>query len=163
MTKEERDIQRKKRVLQYADTISDVSKACRRYHGVCRSDGRLSRQPWPRVNAYVAGSGVLVTSPYVQLGQVTFEAPKIGTSTEASKPDVLPVRGELSRNGELSLAAIAATIARPSPLPSAVAPARSKRRPRRARISPATTGPSFATVSRPCGVKFTCTVPPSAP
>jgi len=41
MTKEERDIQRKLRVLQYADTIGDVSKACR-YFGI----GRASFYPY---------------------------------------------------------------------------------------------------------------------
>jgi transposase len=41
MTKEERDIQRKLRVLQYADTIGDVSKACR-YFGI----GRASFYRW---------------------------------------------------------------------------------------------------------------------
>ena len=36
MTKEERDIQRKLRVLQYADTIVNVSKTCR-YFGIGRA------------------------------------------------------------------------------------------------------------------------------
>ncbi len=41
MTKKERDIQRKMRVLQCADTIGDVSKACR-YFGI----GRASFYRW---------------------------------------------------------------------------------------------------------------------
>ena len=34
MTKEDRDIQRKLKVLRYAEKISDVAKACR-YFGLC--------------------------------------------------------------------------------------------------------------------------------
>ena len=65
------------------------------------------------------------------------------------EPRALPGRGDRSMTGLPMRSAMAATIARPSPLPSVLAPARSKRAVRRLSVSGGTTGPSFATVNDP--------------
>ena len=55
----------------------------------------------------------------------------------------------LQKSGLPIRSAMAATMARPSPLPSVLALARSKRAVRRSRVSRGRTGPSFATINSP--------------